>query len=140
LALDDLGPGADQKEVASLKHALERMQDVINYYTKKNGEIFQSQSTAFALAASDAQVLYHPLFEKKNVHLQLELTAELGLPFDRITSLQIIGNLLTNALEASKEGDKVLLQFNENGFDVHDQGSGFSLEALKRAHEPGFTT
>ncbi|MES9843066.1 MAG: ATP-binding protein [Candidatus Sedimenticola sp. PURPLELP] len=63
---------------------------------------------------------------------------------DRQRLSQVMVNLLTNACDASKTGDRVeILAFEERGqiqLEVMDQGAGIPEEALEEVFEPFFTT
>jgi len=138
LAVDDLDISADQKEVEILKRALQRMREVIARHTQTRSSIFGH--TNFDDLSSDALILYGPLFEERGVKLEVQNDGSLGLPFDRITCSQIIGNLLKNALDASQKGMTVRLRGSERFLQVEDQGEGFDQATLARALELGFTT
>ena len=76
-----------------------------------------------------------PLYEEKGVSLsvQAEDGAFMG---DESLLLLIAGNLLQNALTASRPGDTVLLSGSDNRLSVADTGIGMTPEQLQRACDP----
>ena len=76
-----------------------------------------------------------PLYEQKGVTLAVaaEDGAWLG---DEPLLMLIAGNLLQNALTASKPGDTVTLSGSVSALTVTDQGIGMTAEQLQRACEP----
>src|SRR5690606_10436982 len=105
LAAEDLGVGADEKEVASLQHALMRIEEVLKRHTSKSDRV--ANVTTGKDAAHDIEILYTPLFEKAQVKLEVDSSEGAELPLDRVAASQVIGNLLVNALEASSAGKGV---------------------------------
>lgn len=138
LAVEDLGEGADPKEVASLQNALTRIEEVLKRHTNKNER--GANITNAKDAAHDIEILYTPLFEKAQIKLEVDASNAGELPLDRVATSQVIGNLLINALEASTEGGRVILKLIDKTIEVHDQGGGFREENLAKVFEPGFTT
>jgi len=76
-----------------------------------------------------------PLYEQKGVILHIN--AEDGVwQADESLMMLIAGNLLQNALTASKPGDTVILSCTQEGFSVVDTGIGMTAEQLQRACDP----
>ena len=76
-----------------------------------------------------------PLYDQKSV--SLAVIAENGAwQADEPLLMLIAGNLLQNALTASKPGDTVTITGTANGLAVADQGIGMTKEQLQRACEP----
>lgn len=138
LAAEDLGEGADQKEVASLQNALTRIEEVLKRHTNKSDHI--KDVTSAKDAAHDIEILYAPLFEQAHVKLVVEVSDVFVLPLDRVATSQVIGNLLINALEASHDGGQVILKFLKDAIEIHDEGEGFKQANLASVFEPGFST
>ena len=86
-----------------------------------------------------------PLAEAKNVELRVEATAQTALLLlDRLRIKRVFINLLTNAIEASPEGQTVKIRYCMRGGDlvveVADRGPGIALEIRKDIFLPFFTT
>lgn len=89
------------------------------------------------LAAQD----YKPLFEDKGVNLEIQISPEsLYVEADSVRLIQIIGNLLHNALKFTSEGGGTLLSVceenNEAVICVKDSGIGIKPECLSQLFEP----
>jgi len=64
--------------------------------------------------------------------------------FDGDQIIQVLTNLINNAVEAMPEGGDITIRSfgrkNDVGFEVHDSGPGIRKENLKKVFEPFFTT
>lgn len=76
-----------------------------------------------------------PLYEQKGVTLDIQAGEGAWLADEPLLML-IAGNLLQNALTASKPGDTVTLHGSRGTLTVTDQGIGMTAEQLQRACEP----
>ena len=86
-----------------------------------------------------------PLADRKKVHLQVEaLEPAPPLLLDRSRIKRMFINLLTNAIEASPEGETVRIRYRRLGKDaavnVSDEGPGIASEIRKEIFLPFFTT
>ncbi len=87
-----------------------------------------------------------PLAEAKNVQLHVEATALAALLLlDRSRINRMFINLLTNAIEASPEGETVRICYCMRGgenvvVEVADQGPGIAFEIREEIFLPFFTT
>ena len=87
-----------------------------------------------------------PSAEKKSVELRVESFAPPPPPLllDRFRIIQVFINLLTNAVEASSEGETVKIRYCRRGDDlvveIVDRGSGIASEIRKDIFLPFFTT
>jgi signal transduction histidine kinase len=93
----------------------------------------------------DIQVLLRHRMEEKSVVFQVEHAPDLPtLVADSSAIKQLLLNLLSNALDASPPGGRVLLACRPRGgaieLSVEDQGPGIPLENLDRIFDPFFTT
>lgn len=73
---------------------------------------------------------YKILAEKKNIHLQEDITPALTVFSDRYYSNRIFDNLLSNAVKFSQSGSSVFITANDEGpwvrVAVRDEGPGIS--------------
>ena len=91
--------------------------------------------------------LIKPGYDEKNIEITFKntLKKELSLSFDKPKIHQVLFNLLKNALEASKSGDRVevsLESFKRNSIfiKISDQGLGIPAENREKIFKPYFTT
>ena len=88
--------------------------------------------------------IIRPTFLEKNVDIAFHQSEQIMCKFDKNKTQQIIFNLLKNALESSKEGDKVDIYFaKENqqvSVRVKDTGCGVSERNIEKIFFPKFTT
>jgi two-component system, NtrC family, sensor histidine kinase HydH len=83
--------------------------------------------------------------DKKSITLRKETALQLPvLECDPELLKQVLVNLLINAIQASSDGEAILLQARIRGSDlliqVRDQGSGVITEDLDKIFDPFFTT
>lgn len=75
------------------------------------------------------------------VTLELEIAGgEPTIDLDELRIEQVLRNLILNALQASKAGDRVRLEIWSWGFVVEDYGCGMPPEVIERLCTPFFTT
>ncbi|OGI02703.1 MAG: hypothetical protein A2Y25_11170 [Candidatus Melainabacteria bacterium GWF2_37_15] len=90
--------------------------------------------------------LIKPGYDEKNIELTFKnsLNKGISLNFDKTKINQVLFNLLKNALEASKPGDKVEVSLekkhNSIFIKISDQGSGIPAENREKIFKPYFTT
>jgi signal transduction histidine kinase len=94
--------------------------------------------------------LFQHSLESRGIRLQTHLEADLPLIWaDAAHVTQVIVNLLTNALEASRDGGTIWLSATQACGDegaarvilrIRDEGAGVPSEAAARVFEPYFTT
>lgn len=95
--------------------------------------------------AEFAAVSIRPAAIRKAVEVQLELgPGSDGVALDETTLLQVLTNLLLNAIEFSPEGSKVLLSVDRDGdglcISVHDEGPGVPPDRQNTLFSLGETT
>lgn len=80
-------------------------------------------------------------FRAAGVHLDLEIEGERPTIYaDALRLEQVIRNLLLNALQACRRGDRVQLFVRPEGFRVADTGKGMRDEEISKLFTPFFTT
>ncbi len=93
--------------------------------------------------------LYDPKFTRKDVRLKIEHNGHCARTIAVASEIrQVISNLLTNAIDASRPKDKIRVRTNQvtlNGCSyarvtVADEGDGISAANQSRIFEPFFTT
>ena len=87
--------------------------------------------------ARDAAMAYRPAAARKRVGLRVSQVAEpMGVHADRDRMLQVLGNLLDNALRVSPEGSDVRIDVQRIGMRVRlsvlDEGPGFDVQPPDR--------
>ncbi len=145
LILKNPGKAAMSAEVISRTSAdLERILTELLDYSRPL--TLETARNDIARAVNETICLIRPSYEDAKVELALEnrLEEKALISFDRIKIFQALFNLLKNALEASKPGDKVEILLKRERDDVliriSDQGPGIPVENREKIFEPFFTT
>jgi PAS domain S-box-containing protein len=120
----------------------ELMQNLLDYGKPALFELSEERPAELAAAAVDA---CGPLARAREVAIRR--VAEPGLPrvrVDRGQAVQVLQNLLENAIQHSPPGSEVFLRAGRDGgaavlFTVEDRGPGFRREDLERLFEPFYT-
>lgn len=85
-----------------------------------------------------------PLFVEKEIAIEMSLEANPTLLCDPVHVKEAIGNLLSNAAEATQPGGNVRVTVRESAkgasLTVEDTGKGIAAEALARVFEPFYST
>jgi signal transduction histidine kinase len=130
--------------------------DVMNYYRTETGQ-FKLERVACDLPEliREIETIAIPLAEEKDVHLTIVPVPEMTIHADRGTLIQILLNLLTNAIKYTDRNGAVLLQVYDLSegryqipmhhyppvlalpnmgvvFEVADTGRGIALEHYER--------
>ncbi len=145
--VDDQGRCLEALE-ALTKH-VQHVADIIQLqqsYSKTKGLI---EPTSIAELAEDAIQINAEALSRNNVVVQREIADLPALLLDRHKVLQILTNLISNAIYALSKSDKekkiltIGVKEPENGhiqIDVYDNGIGIPKENMTRIFEHGFTT
>ncbi|RKH53085.1 sensor histidine kinase [Corallococcus aberystwythensis] len=134
------GGEAVAKQATRINDAAERMSrlisDLLDWGRLEAGHLplELGEHTAVALATEALEAI-RPLAEAKGLHLEADLPAEgLRVKCDRVRVLQVMGNLLGNAVKFTPPGGtlavKALMRGGEVSFDVRDTGNGIAPDAL----------
>jgi signal transduction histidine kinase len=145
------GPDATAERRSDLlaKAALqvERIDKVIRSFLGfARGDAPMLVSVPAAKVAENAALLVRHRFTAARVELRIELDVAQNLSISCEPALfeQALVNVLTNALEASRQSQVVTLRLAQRDgslvFSVLDEGAGISASAMERATEPFFTT
>lgn len=82
----------------------------------------------------DALAIVRPLAESKSIELETSIESDLVVRCDRDRLLQVLGNLLGNAMKFTPEGGRVAIEVaavsGSARFSVRDTGSGIPAESL----------
>lgn len=128
-----------------LLSAAAHMEDVVNAYASFDRplELVELQETDVDALISNTLELAEVLAESVGVTVIREGTAG-TMAADRRRLREAILNVLTNAIEASANGDTVRVRADRTGdqltIEVSDQGPGLSDTELQRIGTPYFTT
>jgi signal transduction histidine kinase len=94
--------------------------------------------------AEAALRIHQRTIEAKKIHLVKDLRADVVAEVKHSQMLQVISNLLHNALDALPDGGTLSLRVRKRAdrteFLVADNGQGIAFEHMQRVFEPFFTT
>jgi PAS domain S-box-containing protein len=127
------------RAVANLDKLMQLVNDLLDFQKLKAGrmELEREHFDARELAR-DTNELLGGFAERKGISLELP-DKELIVDGDRRMLLQVLTNLVSNAIKFSPDGEKVTISMKaaENGFEfsVGDRGRGIADENLERVFE-----
>lgn len=134
------GGEAVAKQATRINDAAERMSrlisDLLDWGRLEAGHLPLELGEYPAVAlATEALEAIRPLAEAKGLHLEADLPPEsLRVKCDRSRVLQVMGNLLGNAVKFTPPGGtlsmRATVRGNEVSFDVRDTGNGITPDAL----------
>ncbi|MGI4829622.1 MAG: sensor histidine kinase [Janthinobacterium lividum] len=94
--------------------------------------------------AEAALRIHQRTIEAKKIHLVKDLPAEVVAEVKRGQMLQVVSNLLRNALDALPEAGTITIRLRKRAEQIHlivaDNGQGIRPEHLEKIFEPFFTT
>ncbi|RYZ35075.1 MAG: GAF domain-containing protein [Myxococcaceae bacterium] len=134
------GGEAVAKQANRINDAAERMSrlisDLLDWGRLEAGHLplELGENSAMALATEALEAI-RPLAEAKGLHLEADLPPEaLRVKCDRSRVLQVMGNLLGNAVKFTPPGGTLAVRAATRGaevsFDVRDTGNGIAPDAL----------
>ncbi|MEM8734769.1 MAG: HAMP domain-containing sensor histidine kinase [Planctomycetota bacterium] len=142
----------DEEQIDILRDYLKRIQDeafrckgiterLLDF--SRLGESSKKQETDINEAVADVCALVKHLGQYRNRHVQFTGTPGLFACVSPTEFKQVVLNLLTNALDASEDGDtvQVYLEATAEALELRvvDQGCGMTPEVAKNLFEPFFT-
>ncbi len=114
------------------------LQDLLSF-TQLQSDIVETLRVPSDLndVAQAAIALYRGQMEQKKIHLITRLAADLPpLPLDRVKILRVFSNLLSNAVNFTAEGGRIMVRTraveDRQVFDVADNGTG--IPKAKQPH------
>lgn len=123
------------------RHLLALIDEMLDVARIEAGEIkLQAENVALAPLLREAETLVAPLAAKAAVRLDVEDTGDLAVHADRQRLLQVLLNLLTNAVKFNRPDGSVRVSARRDGSGVlvavADTGVGISSEQVGRLFAP----
>lgn len=129
---DTLGAALDQIDhIVSTFNALLRLSRIESGSGKDAFEVVDLE----VLAEQVAEV-FAPVVEDKGQHLNIEVTDAAKINGDRNLLIQLIANLIQNALRYGAAGQAILLKVQNTTVSVADQGPGIPIEEREKVLQP----
>jgi two-component system, NtrC family, sensor kinase len=128
--------------VADVDRVSGTVRSVLDFARRRGGA---KETVDVARWADRALDVLRPLAARRQVALELRATTEAGsATFTSIEIQQVLSNVVMNALQASPEGGRVVVEVARDAdairIEVRDRGAGIAPEALPHVFEPYFTT
>lgn len=137
----DLGPqeiaGAPgRKQMVGLRRSLEHMQrlvqDLLDVENIESGRLsLHLAPLDFRALSGEIEEMFTPLARDRGIELYVDLASVAARPLaDHVRIVQVLSNLVTNALEFTRAGGRVAVTATEDGdvvrFCVQDNGAGIA--------------
>jgi CheY-like chemotaxis protein len=124
-----------------VRHMTRLVDDLLDVSRIARGKIELARSRVeLATAVDDAVELVRPLADERRHALVVQVDPELAIDGDRARMVQIVSNLLTNAVKYTPSGGRIELLARRQGGDAvvrcTDTGVGIPAELLPRIFEP----
>lgn len=118
---DDMVSEAEKKELLnSIYEKSQRVNELLDLmfqYTKLNGVDFKMklEDTDIGRIIKETTALYYNEFERRNIEINIEIPeSPIKRRLDRVEFRRAISNLIINAYQHNKSGNKVSIQLEEN--------------------------
>jgi signal transduction histidine kinase len=124
-----------------VRHMTRLVDDLLDVSRIARGKIELARSRVeLAAVLDDAVELIRPLADERRHALIVQVDPELAIDGDRARVVQIVSNLLTNAVKYTPSGGRIELVARRQGGDAvvqcTDNGVGIPAELLPRIFEP----
>jgi len=143
-AIDPTHPSAEF--VGLIDREIARVASIIqNMYQLCRPETRSGEMVDVRILVTDLEALLTPLLQQRRLKFVVDLmSAPRWLCVPRGDLMQVMLNLLTNAIECSPEGSPITLSLREEAdgvrLVVRDQGGGIAPEYLPHIFDPFYTT
>jgi signal transduction histidine kinase len=136
--------GAPPEDAAASAKLIEseaaRIESLVSQWMRyaKPGPVVMNAIDMPALVSESIAIML-PQAAHANVTLHAEIAAPWTLQGDRARLLQVLTNLLLNAIQAMPKGGRVTVRVRPGCLEVADEGPGFSAAAIAKLGEPFFS-
>ena len=144
-AIDAEGASYSSRKLAdSIKRSADRLrhfvQEVLDVERIEGGALsLQKRHLDPASLVAEVLEIYAPLASEKSIALAVDVQHHRAVPCDRERFLQVLGNLVGNAIKFTSSGGTVTIEVETRGTDVlfrvRDTGSGIAAEQLPHVFE-----
>ncbi len=136
------------KELQLLAASIERINNIVSRQQAYAGSTAVQEIVNIKNIVEEGLSFCEAGFQKSNIMISRELTETPNAKLDKHRVLQIVVNLLTNAINACNESNQankqVILRLSANDthliFEVVDNGVGIAPENIEKIFFQGFTT
>jgi signal transduction histidine kinase len=145
LSAEQLAGGHGRKQMVGLRRSLDHMhrlvQDLLDLENIESGRLsLEFAPLDLRLLGAEIEELFAPLAHDRGIDLAVELGAELGpIRADHVRVVQVIANLVTNALDHTPAGGRIhvgaSLDGNSVRFRVEDNGVGIAPADLQHVFD-----
>ncbi|WP_221029856.1 ATP-binding protein [Actomonas aquatica] len=137
-----------REEMVALNTNIEHIKEVVSAQQSLARSAGVEENLIASMLLEDAMRIHIASSKRHDIHFETENPEELRLVADRHATLQILVNLVSNAMHAVKrlgrDRRRVELSTRRDGdaiqFVVRDHGVGIATENLDRIFQHGFTT
>lgn len=147
ILMDDVELKSDEREIVRMiGEAGERMQDLISQllnFSRFDGQNFSIEKSIFGVTSEINKIISRMLHysDRKNQAIHKNFgPVEFFIFADNILFVQIVENLISNAIKYSDPGKDIIIGLKEEGdkiiITVKDNGQGFSEEDIKNLYKP----
>jgi hypothetical protein len=142
--LDGIAPGGEEIEV--ITREISRLDRVVKTFLDFQRPVeLQVRSVDLVALVKDVAALLRPTAQAQNVQIQEEIPpSEAVIQGDRDLLKQALLNVVTNGVEAMKDGGLLAISVRQNGggwgITVRDQGPGIPPELRNKIYKLYFTT
>lgn len=147
ILMDDVELKSEEREIVKMiGEAGERMQDLISQllnFSRFEGQNFSIEKSIFGVTSEINKIITRMLHysDRKNQSIIKNFgPGEYFIFADNILFVQIIENLISNAIKYSNQGKDIIVGLKEEGdkiiITVIDSGQGFSEEDIKNLYKP----
>ncbi len=137
---------AQYEFVGLVDREIDRVTSIVqNMYQLYRRESVKAESVDLHTMIGDIEALFAKRLEQQRIRLLVERDSGFDrLDVPRSDLLQVLLNLLTNAMDCSREGGTITMTIREEAEGIRialaDQGTGISPEVLPHIFDPFFTT
>ena len=127
---------------------IEHVGEIISLQQDFIGRLGTENYYKLSTLVNEVAVLYDSSIKKHKITLKISLENDIEVLCDKIKLIQVIGNVVKNAIDELKDLDKnyknitiySIIDKNWSSIVIHDNGRGIPKESLNKIFEFGFST